>query len=407
MDDSDYSYDSDGLDSADEAAAYSAIHHAPSKGPSQVPTPARPSTAPPAMLTRESKADEPLFVPELSDDDDPEPADDDTLQLNVSQAEDVDHDDGDWAVDEGLEGAAFVAKHARGRFFAVEDMSSIRCYNCNTNGHLARDCDRPRVNRGCHLCGRTDHQRYHCPDDLCFNCGFPGHRINACDMPRAHRASECHRCHMHGHYTFQCTDLWRQYANVTQDSQLGPSRSRPPLKPNDALFCSNCGAGGHLNHECPKDRWSEIPARSLLVARFDRDQKTFLSLASARANQDNSSVRQSQPSSSGFVRNKRSASNWERNPDNKRSKLLGNGGSLRIVSSVSNGKRTVVESDKSDKTDSKQRKGRKSKRQKPEKAFEKKRRKDDKKMKKKEKKAARKARQNGHSFMGGGFAKSK
>lgn len=43
-----------------------------------------------------------------------------------------------------------------------KDRSAVRCYNCNTNGHISRDCPRPR--RPCSVCQSTAHTRGRCPE---------------------------------------------------------------------------------------------------------------------------------------------------------------------------------------------------------------------------------------------------
>lgn len=43
-----------------------------------------------------------------------------------------------------------------------KDQSTVRCYNCNTNGHISRDCPKPR--KPCSVCQSTAHTRGRCPE---------------------------------------------------------------------------------------------------------------------------------------------------------------------------------------------------------------------------------------------------
>lgn len=40
----------------------------------------------------------------------------------------------------------------------------VKCYNCNQPGHLAKDCQKPRRERGsCYVCGEFGHMAANCP----------------------------------------------------------------------------------------------------------------------------------------------------------------------------------------------------------------------------------------------------
>lgn len=45
-----------------------------------------------------------------------------------------------------------------------EDRKEVKCYNCNLTGHLAKNCTRPKRERGsCFKCGAMDHKLRECP----------------------------------------------------------------------------------------------------------------------------------------------------------------------------------------------------------------------------------------------------
>lgn len=47
---------------------------------------------------------------------------------------------------------------------SIGESTTVRCYNCNTNGHIARDCPKPR--KPCSGCQSTAHTRSRCPEKL-------------------------------------------------------------------------------------------------------------------------------------------------------------------------------------------------------------------------------------------------
>ncbi|XP_041449952.1 zinc finger CCHC domain-containing protein 13-like [Drosophila obscura] len=49
------------------------------------------------------------------------------------------------------------------RSISGESSSLVRCYNCNSLGHMAVDCRKPKRERGaCYGCGSMNHQIAHC-----------------------------------------------------------------------------------------------------------------------------------------------------------------------------------------------------------------------------------------------------
>lgn len=106
---------------------------------------------------------------------------------------------------------------AGARYYLEPDKSGVRCYNCEGRGHMSFNCTNQRKLSPCHKCGETGHLSRACPGDLCHGCLMRGHRLVDCPLPRYDRYRPCQRCGYTGHPAFLCTDLWRQWHDVTQD----------------------------------------------------------------------------------------------------------------------------------------------------------------------------------------------
>lgn len=71
--------------------------------------------------------------------------------------------------EEGQSGASYISKpnvmrNTSGTRGLPGNRSTLRCFNCNQEGHRVTECTKPRRERGsCFKCGRMDHQYKDCP----------------------------------------------------------------------------------------------------------------------------------------------------------------------------------------------------------------------------------------------------
>ncbi len=67
------------------------------------------------------------------------------------------------------------------------DRATVRCFNCEGEGHRVRDCPNPRPERF-----------------VCKNCKKPGHGVKECPEPRSAEGVECKKCSEIGHFSRDC-----------------------------------------------------------------------------------------------------------------------------------------------------------------------------------------------------------
>jgi hypothetical protein len=77
----------------------------------------------------------------------------------------------------GQHSAPFPLKEERRSF--NNPQSSTKCYDCNSTGHIARDCPKGKI---CFRCNKEGHISTDCPDPKkkCYRCGSPDHRLLDC-----------------------------------------------------------------------------------------------------------------------------------------------------------------------------------------------------------------------------------
>ncbi|KAK2704360.1 ATP-dependent RNA helicase vasa-like isoform X2 [Artemia franciscana] len=88
--------------------------------------------------------------------------------------------------------------------------SSGKCFNCNQEGHMSRECTQPRAERGGGRGGGRGGSR------ACYNCNQEGHMSQECTEPRAERGGgrgggrggsrACFNCQQEGHRASDCTE---------------------------------------------------------------------------------------------------------------------------------------------------------------------------------------------------------
>lgn len=108
------------------------------------------------------------------------------------------------------------------------DLSTI-CFHCGKTGHMARDCQNPKLCKPCTLCGLRTHDTRSCPSKIfCFKCGLPGHTSRECKSRNTVPPRLCTNCYGTDHHKSQC---------------------RRRAKGGDAkdAVCMTCGRIGHFS----------------------------------------------------------------------------------------------------------------------------------------------------------------
>ncbi|KAL2781796.1 zinc finger CCHC domain-containing protein 7, partial [Daubentonia madagascariensis] len=186
---------------------------------------------------------------------------DDDILLNLVGCEDSiteGEDDVNWFISE-KDIEAQIANNRSPRRLAqryYSDYKNVICRNCDKRGHLSKNCPLPRKVRPCFLCSERGHFLYSCPTAPCVNCPLPEKFSHKC-LFRYSWAKQCDRCHMLGHYTDACPEIWRQYHLTTKPGP--PKKPKTPSRPSALAYCYLCAQKGHYGHECAeKEEYDEF-----------------------------------------------------------------------------------------------------------------------------------------------------
>ncbi|XP_012318819.1 zinc finger CCHC domain-containing protein 7 isoform X2 [Aotus nancymaae] len=140
---------------------------------------------------------------------------DDDILLNLVGCENSvaeGEDDINWFISDKDIEAQIANNRSHGRWTQryYSANKNIICRNCDKRGHLSKNCTLPPKVRSCFLCSEKGHLLYACPAPLCEYCPVPKMLDHSCIFRRSWD-KQCDRCHMLGHYTDACTEIWRQY----------------------------------------------------------------------------------------------------------------------------------------------------------------------------------------------------
>ena len=124
------------------------------------------------------------------------------------------------------------------RYFA-DSNPTIKCRNCKTFGHMARDCPNERKGLNCILCGKDTHDSFECNEKLCFKCNKVGHKATEC---QARNIETCQHCGIVGHAQIRCLKVWSTNTATRQSNE--ESRYSAKIKP--FMRCMECGKQGHM-----------------------------------------------------------------------------------------------------------------------------------------------------------------
>ncbi|XP_072013821.1 uncharacterized protein [Amphiura filiformis] len=164
----------------------------------------------------------------------------------------------------------------------AKELVNILCSNCNTMGHLSKDCSNQQYSTmnsspvPCNNCGKMGHDGSQCNEQyygignappvppplpppplqplapherasLCTNCGESGHHFRDCVNPAMPKPPPtCSVCNQKGHNAKECPVCeWC--------GKNGHHIEACPLGPYAFNLCLKCGDKGHVTNMCPHE----------------------------------------------------------------------------------------------------------------------------------------------------------
>ncbi|XP_046840036.1 zinc finger protein GIS2-like [Xenia sp. Carnegie-2017] len=149
----------------------------------------------------------------------------------------------------------------------------LKCYNCDCEGHIARDCPQENRRRGggeCYKCGKQGHFARECTENeanirsmldyfenmiSCYNCHKMGHIAQNCPEPRNISRGgfkSCYKCGEPGHLAKDCPEenakcyKCGKPGHISKDCVNGINGHRIMAS------CFRCGRIGHVSSNCPE-----------------------------------------------------------------------------------------------------------------------------------------------------------
>lgn len=93
-------------------------------------------------------------------------------------------------------------KRKENRYFNTSSNITIKCFNCNEVGHMARNCPN-EIRVICHKCNMPGHFEWECFIMKCFKCHKPGHKFTECTVEEKD-IIRCDSCKSIGHKIKDC-----------------------------------------------------------------------------------------------------------------------------------------------------------------------------------------------------------